>query len=232
VLLGAICLVLIALFGGQLRDANSAHAALGGQPLLSAKGVGGRVALLRQAEKSDTSAPLRTLQAKRNSQMLPQSEANENPPLHRPGLPFLKDPVVQKSFGPLVMPPTIANFDGEYNQYGPIPPDTNGDIGSNHYIQIVNSGFTIFTKTGTVLYGPANNNTLFTGFGGICEATNSGDPVALYDSFSDRWVLTWFTGQSNPTHQCFAVSATPDPLGAWYRYDFVSSPTTTAFVCV
>src|SRR5580765_3116162 len=96
-------------------------------------------------------------------------------------------------------------------------PDTNVHVGLNHYVQIVNSGFTVFNKTGTVLYGPTNNNVLFTGFGGICETHNDGDPVALYDRMADRWILTWFTGQSNPTHQCFAVSTGPDPLGSWYR---------------
>src|SRR5438270_510245 len=63
---------------------------------------------------------------------------------------------------------------------------------------------------------------LSTGFGGLCETTNSGDPVALYDSMADRWVLTWFafSSQSGPTFQCVAVSAGPDPLGNWYRYSF------------
>ena len=174
-----------------------------------------------QPAQSDTSPPLRTIPVK-HTQV--QQEDNENPLLPRNvKLNGVVDNVIQRALGPLVMPAPIQNFDGEYNEYGPIPPDTNGDVGRNHYVQIVNSGFTVYSKTGTVLYGPANNNTLFTGFGGLCETTNSGDPVALYDPMADRWLLTWFAfaSQAGPTHQCVAVSTGPDPLGSWYRYDFV-----------
>jgi hypothetical protein len=121
------------------------------------------------------------------------------------------------------MPTPIANFDGIYNIWGGYPPDTSGDVGPNHFVQIVNVGFQIFSKTGTSLYGPANNNTLFAGFGGFCESTNRGDPVALYDPLADRFLVSWFafTNSNGPTHQCFAVTASPDPLGVWYRYDFL-----------
>ncbi|MDQ6747671.1 MAG: hypothetical protein M3010_06140, partial [Candidatus Dormibacteraeota bacterium] len=188
--------------------------------------------ILHPAAKSDQSAPLRTIPARLYPGLLAENVANDNPPLpkkHSPAGPV--DAALQKIFSPLVMPAPIANFDAEYNEYGPIPPDTNGDVGRTHIIQIVNSGFTIYDKSGsgTPLYGPANNNTLFTGFGGLCETLNAGDPVALYDPLADRWVLSWFTGQSNPTHQCIAVSSSPNPLGTWYRYDFVTSPVTNAF---
>ena len=138
--------------------------------------------------------------------------------------PHTVDPVIQRLLAPLAMPTTVANFEGEYNEYGPIPPDTNGDVGRNHYVQIVNTGFTVFDKSGNTLYGPTNNNVLFTGFGGVCETTNNGDPVALYNSLADRWLLSWFafTNSNGPTHQCIAVSTSPDPLGTWYRYDFLS----------
>ena len=64
--------------------------------------------------------------------------------------------------------------------------------------------FEIFDKTGTSLFGPAANNTLWAGFGGDCQTDNSGDPVVLYDQLSDRWVLTQFTA-SGPTYfECIA----------------------------
>src|SRR5437762_160867 len=132
------------------------------------------------AQHSDTSLPLRDIPVKRNQAQHP--EDNENPSLPMKGRFGAVDSVVQSLIGPLVMPTPIQSFEGMYNQYGPLPPDTNGDVGRNHYVQIVNSGFQIFTKTGTSIYGPANNNTLFTGFGGPCETRNDGDPVALYDA--------------------------------------------------
>ncbi len=42
-----------------------------------------------------------------------------------------------------------------------------------------------------------------------------------YDHLADRWVMSQFAlpnYPSGPFYQCFAVSTTPDPLGAWYRY--------------
>ena len=35
------------------------------------------------------------------------------------------------------------------------PPDTNGDVGPNHYVQWLNEEFTVFSKAGAILYGPA-----------------------------------------------------------------------------
>jgi hypothetical protein len=177
-----------------------------------------------QAVRADTSLPLRQIPARITRS--PAGVEHENPPVKHQFNPFLIDSVVQKLVGPFVMPTPAQNFDGINNQFGPIPPDTNGDVGRNHYVQIVNSGFQVFSKTGTSIYGPANNNTLFTGFGGPCETHNDGDPVAMYDAMADRWVLTWFTS-SAPYMECIAVSASPDPTGSWYRYAFLDSNSST-----
>ena len=138
-----------------------------------------------------------------------------------------KDPVIQSwrtHPGAPTIPGPLQSFDGLYNYWGIYPPDTNGDVGPNHYVQIANLGFQIYNKTGTSLYGPANVNTLFTGFGGPCEARNDGDPIALYDSQADRWLLTQFTSAA-PYYQCLAVSTSPDPTGSYYRYAFQISAT-------
>src|SRR5437899_4274905 len=64
-------------------------------------------------------------------------------------------------------------------------------------------------------------------FGNVCDTNNFGDPVVLYDTFEDRWVITDFAfvldglGNINPAHvyQCFAVSKSGDPLkGGWNFY--------------
>jgi hypothetical protein len=127
------------------------------------------------------------------------------------------------------MPATLSNFEGVgkgmvgYTISGD-PPDTNGDIGINHYIQTVNSSFAIFNRSGTVLYGPSNINTLWSGFGGSCQTDNDGDPVVKYDKRADRWVISQFAvasgGSTGPFYQCVAVSTTSDPLGTYYRYAF------------
>jgi hypothetical protein len=106
---------------------------------------------------------------------------------------------------------------------GCLPPDTNGDVSDQHYIQWVNSAWQIFDKvTGAVNPStptPRPGNSFFVGFGGKCETTNAGDPIALWDPQAQRWVMSQFV-TSSPFAQCVAVSTTSDPLGTYYRYEF------------
>jgi hypothetical protein len=139
--------------------------------------------------------------------------------------PPVKDPVVQDFFGPSLQglatsaPSPLQNFEGVSNLDGVYPPDTNGDVGPNNYVQWVNLHFQIFNKSGASVYGPAAGNTLWSGFGGPCQTRNDGDPVVLYDSMADRWVFMQFTA-ANPYGECVAVSTTGDPTGSYYRYFF------------
>jgi uncharacterized repeat protein (TIGR01451 family) len=64
-------------------------------------------------------------------------------------------------------------------------------------------------------------------FGNLCDTDNFGDPVVLYDSFEDRWVITDFAfqldGSNNVVNppgafQCFAVSKTGDPVGGGWNF--------------
>src|SRR5207249_399959 len=125
---------------------------------------------------------------------------------------------------PGVVPPVTTSFEGLANIDGVFPPDTNGDVGPTHYVQWINTSFAVFDKTGTMLFGPAEGDTLWQGFGGVCEQNNEGDPVTLYDPLADRWVMSQFgfnvslRGEELPPFvECVAVSQTPDPTGAWFR---------------
>src|SRR5262249_37430647 len=93
----------------------------------------------------------------------PRGEAIEGTPR-----PPVTDPVAQRYFtpgsAPTAIPSPSVNFDGVGNINGVYPPDTNGDVGPNHYVQWVNLSFQIFDKTGVSLFGPAAGNTLWTGF--------------------------------------------------------------------
>jgi hypothetical protein len=117
------------------------------------------------------------------------------------------------------------------NVNGVLPPDTDGAVGINHYIQWVNLSYRIWqidrnTNTATPVYGPATGNTLWAGFGGPCESQNDGDIIVLFDHLANRWFMSqpaWLAADGN--HQCIAVSQSDDPLGAWYRYDFLLLPT-------
>jgi len=124
------------------------------------------------------------------------------------------------------MPSPLVSFEGVNNRNNGVPPDTSGDVGPSHVVQWVNGSFAVWDKSGALLYGPVNGNTLWAGFGGLCETTNRGDPIVQYDQLADRWLMSQlaFAWPSN-FHQCVAVSQTGDPTGAWYRYDFPFSST-------
>jgi hypothetical protein len=202
--------------------------------------------------------------------------------------------VEQRSPGGGPAPVLLASFDGLgvgfEGPHGPStgrnPSDNSLGVGPDHIVQVVNSKFAIFTKkgakfdtTGRVLYGAANSNTLFAGFGGTCDARNNGDVVVRYDQLANRWLFVMpifrrgaerpdqppvprpggpvqvsvpgVAGQpgraarlgppppqaapapplaapapqgpqpTGPYSVCYAISATDDPTGEYYRYEFL-----------
>ncbi|MEJ2710412.1 MAG: Ig-like domain-containing protein [Anaerolineales bacterium] len=136
------------------------------------------------------------------------------------------DPVLQEALVGTSTANTLSSFEGVSNVNGVLPPDTVGDIGPNHYVQMVNLSFAVYDRSGNLLYGPVDNNTLWQGFGGPCETTNDGDPVVLYDHLADRWLMSQFALPKyprGPFYQCIAVSQTGNPLGGWNRYEFLIS---------
>jgi hypothetical protein len=132
------------------------------------------------------------------------------------------DPVLQAAAAVDAMPGLGVSFAGlDLSAWGAgWPPDTNGDVGPNNYIQTVNTSIGIYSKTGTPQVRITFNN-LFDGTGTPCDAQNMGDPVVLYDQYSGRWILTDFAWSSTrgPFYECIAVSKTADPVaGGWWFY--------------
>jgi Bacterial Ig domain len=187
-------------------------------------------ALTFSSERNDVSPPLSSMPIQRAS----KSQVREVPDagMKRAPAPAAapqQDSVLQNAAPPggSAMPAPLTNWagiSGTVSQFS--PPDTNGDVGPNHVVQIVNDLFQIWDKSGNSLYGPAQGSTIWQGFGGPCELLPGIDPVLLYDSIADRWIISQSTGpfqlsQSPDTYQCIAVSVTPDPLGSWNRYAFL-----------
>ena len=99
------------------------------------------------------------------------------------------------------------------------PPDTVGDVGKDHYVQMVNLLTEIFDKEGNSVLGPFGSNAFFAGMGGNCEISNDGDPIVLYDEETDRWLVSQFMG-SFQDGLCIAISTTGDPTGTYNQYEF------------
>ncbi|MFL5731952.1 MAG: proprotein convertase P-domain-containing protein [Chloroflexia bacterium] len=217
--------------GGGL-PASQAGATVPGRPVALSRPV------VIHASHSDVSAPLRDMRPAAAGVGPAREDRNEESfrKVRRAVPKYLRvDTVVQSSFGPLMMPPPLITFEGysqqdNYNTnngLGVLPPDTNGDVGPNHYVQWVNIGLKIFDKSGNVLLGPVLGNTLWSGFPGTCAVDNNGDTVTLYDSLADRWLLSQFSipsRESGPTYECIAISTTGDPTGSYYRYEFMTHP--------
>jgi len=201
-----------------------------------------------EAVAFDTTAPLRELAKARRS-------PNPLPP--RSGKDTDREPIVERGAPAGALSPTgiagaqarqarqaqqatsaipgpIANFEGLSNQdnfdvfgFRVNPPDPVGDVGPNHYVEMINLVFAVYSKTGTLLLGPVDTGTLWAGFE-IEDCTDpSGDPIVLYDQWADRWILTQFTtrGLADPElpfYDCVAVSQTGDPTGAYHRYAFIT----------
>jgi hypothetical protein len=201
--------------------------------------------VVRPSLRNDISPPLRDLKPVPPA---PESRIREIPIYRRP--PPLKpqprdqegewrDPMIQDQPGPALLPSPLQSFEGLSNAVNQqvvgglaAPADANGDVGPNHYVQWVNLIIAIFNKSGTLIAGPVPGNALWSGFGGLCQTENQGDPIVLHDHLADRWFLSqyaWATDTNgNPTGpfvQCIAVSTSPDPTGTYFRYAFQISTT-------
>jgi PKD repeat protein len=140
--------------------------------------------------------------------------------------PWQPDGALQTSAAPSINAPTAgSSFEGVgqgVSGYSVccVPPDTVGDVGPNHYVQMVNIDLAVFNKsTGARILGPIPTNTIWTGFSGRCSTNNDGDPIVLYDQFADRWIVSQFVA-SSPYKECVAVSTTGDPTGSYHRYEY------------
>ena len=136
------------------------------------------------------------------------------------------DPVLQSAHGLANMPASVISFEGINNIDGVYPPDTEGDIGPDHYVQWVNLSLEAWsinrgTWTATPVLGPIAGTDIWASLGAPCGTSNDGDPIVLWDRFRSRWVISQFNlpnYPSGPFYQAIAVSKTSDPTGEWWLY--------------
>src|SRR5438105_4921140 len=146
------------------------------------------------------------------------------------------DPVVQHHKGTGPLSPPIQNFDGICLPFGPpcaqpsssscLPPDTNGEVGGSQYVQMVNTDFAVYSKTGAVLRTSTPINELWANTNGECKTHNDGDPVVVYDQLAGRWLLSQFIATPSGSQgddqygECVVVSTSSDATGSYYLYEF------------
>jgi hypothetical protein len=134
--------------------------------------------------------------------------------------------VIAEAIGaPLVSFEGLSNNDNFALYGGRVnPPDPVGDVGPNHYVEMVNLAFAVYNKQGNLLSGPTRLGDLWAGFA-VPDCTDpSGDPIVVYDQLRNRWLLSQFTTRGPEFFNCVAISQTGDPTGAYYRYAFSAGP--------
>jgi hypothetical protein len=214
----------VAIAAAVCVGATRTSAATAGQPA----GGGNSTPTVTWAAAHDVSPALRDLAQSRIA-------ADAENPANKPDLGPIaaadnrhsSDGALQSALPAATIPATQQNYEGLSNQdnfnvfgFRVNPPDPNGEVGPNHYVEMINLVFGVYDKTGNLLLGPVDTGTLWSGFE-IPDCTDpSGDPVVLYDQFTDRWILTQFTTAGPEYWDCVAVSTTGDPTGSYYRYAF------------
>jgi hypothetical protein len=177
--------------------------------------------VVRYDAKHDVSLPLRDMARKAR----PGPRGSEMPePGHRQPLPKGQpgeDPVVQQTYLPATHLTKVLSFDAvREDQNNAQVPDTNGAVGSTQFVEITNFDYAVYDKTtGSVILKPTNTNTIFAGFGGLCENTDPGDPVVIWDKLANRWLVSYLNYSGNYA-LCIAVSTSADATGTYNRYEY------------
>jgi hypothetical protein len=131
-------------------------------------------------------------------------------------------------FGTTPMPGPSLSFPGLSNIDNTVvfslfilPPDMNGDVGPDHYFQVVNALLRVYDKSGQPVSAPLKISSLFESLGTPCSTRNDGLAIILYDPLADRWLVSQTCVAFPPFRQMLAVSKTGDPLGQYFVYEFV-----------
>jgi hypothetical protein len=190
---------------------------------------------LASAER--TPQPLASSESPRVRDLPPQAQGGGPATEHKKmGLPFAgrktlgatADPIVQTASSP-----ATAQALGEWEGLGSgypgfsitaVPPDPNMAVGPNYIVQWVNNAFVVFNKQGQQVLAPVADST-FWASASCNQLGGFSDPIVQYDRVADRWFvsevgLPLAPGVFGQYAQCFAVSKTSDPTGAYYMWGY------------
>lgn len=117
----------------------------------------------------------------------------------------------------------IVNTEGVGNLQNVLPPDTEGDVGNDYYVQMVNMSMAVYNKQGDIVLGPVSNLSIWQNAPEPWSGYSNGDPIVLYDEEAGRWLISELSFPNHPYsphYEKIAISETSDPTGAWYLYGF------------
>lgn len=122
-------------------------------------------------------------------------------------------------------PATTINFQGLDDSFTVIPPDTQGAVGIDHVVTMLNDRVRVQTKNGTTL-----QTITLRSFWGLPFNSTPFDPKITYDPVNNRWIaLSVANSRSSSSIILIATSQTSNPLGVWnvrqVKADATATPT-------
>jgi hypothetical protein len=135
-------------------------------------------------------------------------------------LPDFSEVPYPNSVPPVVASPAPAtNFLGLTATGITSPPDTEGAVGPNHIVTMLNTQVQFQNRAGTVLSTMTLSNFWYPNVPQFSPGTSLAvfDPHILYDPFSQRWIASSGLGAGSTNSRILiGVSLTSDPSGTWY----------------
>jgi uncharacterized protein (TIGR03437 family) len=113
--------------------------------------------------------------------------------------------------------PSFSGFQGLADNFTAIPPDTQGAVGPNHVVTILNTQFLIQSRTGvTQTNFPVALNDFWSPLG---KFSDTFDPRIFYDPSVDRWIASSaVNGDSPDSALLVATTQSGDPSAKWNLY--------------
>jgi hypothetical protein len=118
-----------------------------------------------------------------------------------------------------------------------IPPDANGAIGPQHFVEFINGAFAAYDRTDpSNVFRESDIDFWFNAGVNLASDQAVTDPRVIYDPLSQRWFASMVDFDANaadPTLEAndflLAFSATSDPTGTWVGFRFRADPSRSAF---
>jgi hypothetical protein len=111
------------------------------------------------------------------------------------------------------------------------PPDTDGTIGPNHYVQFINGRFAIYNKSTGALISAVSDTSFWNSAGISSSLTGQGlsDTRIMYDPLSSRWFAVEITTANSGNSVLIARSNSTDPTAGWKATSYVLDIGTDGF---